>query len=97
MKKCAIVTGGSSGIGKAVAQTLAKQECNVVIGDMNEETGSHVAELMGAYFVKVDLTKAQSCKTLVEEAVKKYNRVDILVNNAGFQHVCPLEDFPEEK
>ncbi|MBZ4644263.1 MAG: 3-hydroxybutyrate dehydrogenase [Deferribacteres bacterium] len=97
MKKVAIVTGGASGIGLSVAKALSKNNYNVVISDINEETGAKVASDLGGFFVKTDLSKANDCKMLIEASVAHYGTVDILVNNAGIQHVCPIADFPEEK
>jgi 3-hydroxybutyrate dehydrogenase len=97
MNKCAIVTGGASGIGRSIAEAFAAEGCRVIVADVNQEQGSSVAEKIGGHFVKVDLTKRDACRHLVDEAIGKYGGVDILVNNAGFQHVSPLEDFPEEK
>ena len=97
MKKCAIVTGGASGIGKSVAESLAQEGHRVVVADMNEEKGLAVAENVLGYFVKVDLAERESCRHLVDATVREYGRIDILVNNAGFQHVSPLDAFPEEK
>ena len=95
--KCAIVTGSASGIGKSVAEALGHEGHKVVIADMNEENGLAVAKKVAGYFVNVDLSKRDSCRHLVDATVREYGRIDILVNNAGFQHVSPLEDFPEEK
>lgn len=97
MKKCAIVTGGASGIGKSIAEALAQQGHSVVVADMNEEMGLSVAKNVAGYFVKVDLAERESCRQLVDAAVGKYGSVDILVNNAGFQHVSPIAAFPEEE
>jgi 3-hydroxybutyrate dehydrogenase len=97
MKKCAIVTGGASGIGKAVAEALSRQNHDVVIADMDEENGRSVAEEVGGCFVRAVLTEEQSCRGVVEAAAAEYGRIDILVNNAGFQHVSPLDEFPEDK
>jgi len=97
MKKCAIVTGAASGIGKAVAEALAREGHDVVVADVNEEQGLAVAEKISGHFVKADLSQRESCRQLVDAAIEEYGRVDILVNNAGFQHVSPIEEFPEEK
>lgn len=96
-KKVAIVTGAASGIGLAVSQSLAAAGCSVVMADLNEKQGSAEAEKIGAFFVKVDLSQELECKQLVDKTVGKYGTVDILVNNAGIQHVCPVDEFPEEK
>ena len=97
MKKCAIITGGASGIGKATAKALAQAGHNLVVADLNQEQGLSVAQQLAGHFVKADLSQPAACRHLIDSAVEKYGGVDILVNNAGFQHVAPLEDFSEEK
>jgi 3-hydroxybutyrate dehydrogenase len=95
MKKVAIVTGGASGIGLACAERLARDGCAVVIADVNQKLGAeHAARLKGR-FVATDLSRREGCKQLVDETLKLHGAVHILVNNAGFQHVAPIEDFPE--
>jgi 3-hydroxybutyrate dehydrogenase len=97
LKRSAIVTGSASGIGKSVAEALAQEGHEVVVADMDEGNGLSVAEKIAGHFVKVDLAERRSCRDLVDATLEKCGRVDILVNNAGFQHVAPLEAFPEEK
>ncbi len=97
MKKCAIITGGASGIGKAIVEALSREGNNVVVADKDEITGAQVASEHNGLFVGVDLAREASCRALVDKAISHYDRVDILINNAGFQHVAPLEDFPEER
>lgn len=97
MKKCAIVTGAASGIGRSVAETLARDGVRVVVADRDEEKGLAVAREISGHFVNVDLSKREACHHLVDAAMREFGRIDILVNNAGFQHVSPLEDFPEDK
>lgn len=96
-KRVALVTGAASGIGLAVAEALANDGYQVVLADVNSEAGKQQAKRIGGHFVQVDLTDAAACKALVDEAVAKFGSVDVLVNNAGIQHVCSIEDFPEEK
>ncbi|MEE9327476.1 MAG: 3-hydroxybutyrate dehydrogenase [Cocleimonas sp.] len=96
MKKCAIVTGGASGIGKACAKALVEKGYQVVIADINEDSGKSLAEQIGATFIQVDLSSRKSCKQLVEKTIDTFGRVDVLVNNGGYQHISPLEDFPED-
>ena len=97
MKRCAVVTGGAGGIGASVAEKFSEDGYNVVIADMNEKQGTPIAENLGAMFFRTDLSDRKSCKNLIEAAVKAFGGIDILVNNAGFQHVSPLEDFPENQ
>lgn len=96
-KKIAIVTGAASGIGLAVAQSLAATGHQVVMADINQETGSREADQIGGLFVRTDLSLRADCKKLVQAALDNFGRVDILVSNAGIQHVSPIEDFPEDK
>jgi len=97
MKKFAIVTGGASGIGKSIAEALSQEGHQVIVADMNEVEGQSTAEMVSGLFIKVDLSKRESCRQLVDTAIRKCGRIDILINNAGFQNVSPLETFPEDK
>ncbi|HEX2198461.1 MAG TPA: 3-hydroxybutyrate dehydrogenase [Burkholderiales bacterium] len=95
--KVAIVTGAASGIGLACAERLARDGCKVVLADLNEQAGrEHAARLKGS-FVGADLAMRQGCRQLVDEALRLHGTVHILVNNAGYQHVAPIEEFPEEQ
>lgn len=95
--KVAVVTGGASGIGLAVAEKLASLGCKVVIADLNPETGSVAAEQIGASFVQADLSDAEQCRSVIAQAAELHGSVDILVNNAGFQHISPIEEFPVDQ
>ena len=97
MKKIALVTGAASGIGLACAERLAHDGCLVVLADVNEAAGREHASRLKGIFIKADLTRRSGCKNLVEEVLGKHGTVHILVNNAGYQHVAPIEDFPEDQ
>ncbi len=93
MKKTAIITGSSRGIGLATAKALASDGCNIVMvatgeREKNEKAVKEV-ESLGAevLYVKADVSLASDRKRIVDEAVKAFGRIDILVNNAG---VAPL-------
>ena len=87
--RTAVVTGGSRGIGRAVCIQLAKQGCNVVVNYCHGEAAAAEtvslcrAEGAQAVAVQADVSTAEGCKKLFEEAVNAFGRVDILVNNAG--------------
>ena len=89
LTRAAVVTGGSRGIGRAVCVALAKQGCNVVVNychgvDAAAETVAQCTTLgVQAVAVQADVSTAEGCKKLFEEAVNAFGRVDILVNNAG--------------
>jgi 3-hydroxybutyrate dehydrogenase len=95
--KVAVVTGGASGIGLAIAERLAAEGASVVISDVRAGAGQAIAGRLNARFVQGDLTERAECQALIEEAVAAFGTVHILVNNAGFQHVDPIETFPEER
>jgi len=87
--KCALITGGDSGIGKAVAILFAKEGADVAIGYLNEhsdaESTQQAVEGFGqkCYLLPGDLGKEANCQKLVLNAVKKLGKIDILVNNAA--------------
>jgi 3-hydroxybutyrate dehydrogenase len=97
MSKVAIVTGAASGIGLACAERLAADGMKVVIADVNEGAGAEPARRLGGTFVAADLAKREGCRALVEAALKAHGTVHVLVNNAGYQHVAPIEEFPEDQ
>lgn len=102
--KKAIVTGSTSGIGLAIAQTLAAKGADVVLnsfGDRDEDRAAaeRIAEAHGvkAVYVKADMSRPDECRDLVAKAGAALGGVDILVNNAGIQHVASIENFPPER
>jgi 3-hydroxybutyrate dehydrogenase len=97
MSRVAIVTGAASGIGLACAERLAADGMQVVLADVNEKAGAEQAKRLGGTFVAGDLTSRSGCRNLADQALKAYGTVHVLVNNAGYQHVSPIEDFPEEQ
>jgi len=97
MTKVAIVTGAASGIGLACAERLAADGMKVVLADVNEKDGAAHAKRIGGTFVAADLTAREGCRKLVDAALEAQGGVHVLVNNAGYQHVSPIEDFPENQ
>jgi 3-hydroxybutyrate dehydrogenase len=95
--RVAIVTGAASGIGLACAERLAADGMKVVLADMNERAGKEHAQRLGGDFVLADLSRRDGCRQLVDAALQKHGSVHVLVNNAGYQHVSPIEDFPEDQ
>lgn len=81
--KTAIVTGGASGIGKAIVQEYLENGVNVVVCDMNPNTPEY-DEAPGKFiYVKTDVTKKDEVEAMVQKAKEAFGRIDILVNNAG--------------
>ncbi|MAM59208.1 MAG: D-beta-hydroxybutyrate dehydrogenase [Salinicola sp.] len=94
--RVAVVTGTTSGIGRAVVENLAGQGIRVMAVDANP-AGEAVAEAVGATFLEADLTDGEQCARVIGAAVERLGSVDILVNNAGIQHVADIEQFPPDK
>jgi 3-oxoacyl-[acyl-carrier protein] reductase len=100
--KAVIVTGGSTGVGKAIAQELALNGARVLITARNkdrlEETANFIREHTGADIVAVpsDVSKPETPARLVKEALTQVGGVDILVNNAGRAHPGGLMDTTDE-
>jgi 3-hydroxybutyrate dehydrogenase len=96
-RKVALVTGGASGIGLACAERLAADGMKVVIADLNEKAGAEHAQRLAGEFIASDLSQRKGCKHLVDETLRKHGTLHVLVNNAGYQHVSPIEEFPEDQ
>lgn len=100
--KTALVTGGASGIGRAIALLYAREGAKVLVSDLDaqggEETVRQVRAAGGeAFFVKADVSRAEDGRMLVERAVQAYGRLDIACNNAGIGGpLSPTADYPEE-
>ncbi|MBI2269745.1 MAG: SDR family oxidoreductase [Bacteroidetes bacterium] len=90
--KCALITGGDSGIGRAVAVLFAKEGADVVIAYYNEhmdaeETKKTIEEYgQKCLLISGDLKKEQFCKSVVSKTIKNLGQLDILVNNASVQY-----------
>ena len=94
--KTAIVTGGGSGIGKAISKTFAKQGAHICILDFSEENGNTtVSEIKkengAASFYQCDVANQNQIEEIFN-AISKNNSIDILINNAGIAHVGNIEN-----
>ena len=100
-EKVAIVTGGNTGIGKAIVLSLAEEGANIVIDyvaqpEATEELEKKVAGLGDqAIGVQADVSKVSDLKKLVESAVGTFGRVDVMVNNAGVETRTSVLDTTE--
>jgi 3-hydroxybutyrate dehydrogenase len=100
--RTAVVTGGASGIGLAIAQRLAASGADVILADVDTEGGRRAAEAIAeqggsAHFQRTDVQQVEDVRRLMDVAVERCGSLDILVNNAGLQHVAPIVEFPEER
>ncbi|GAA0422981.1 glucose 1-dehydrogenase [Massilia aurea] len=102
--KATVITGGDSGIGRAVALAYAREGADVLISYLNEhddakETARLVEEAgRRAILVPGDLADPAHCRAVIERAVNEFGRIDVLVNNAAFQmsHES-IEDIPDDE
>src|SRR5438552_16614953 len=100
--KVALVTGGTTGIGRDTAVLFAKAGVKVVVSGRRETEGEETSNLIRAaggdgLFVKSDVSKSSDVQSLVQKTVEKFGRLDIAFNNAGVEGVwVPLVDQTEE-
>jgi NAD(P)-dependent dehydrogenase (short-subunit alcohol dehydrogenase family) len=97
--KVALITGGDSGIGKAVAILFAKEGADVAISYLNEQYDAKNTKRMvegygqNCFLIAGDISKETNCAALVRKTIKQFGRIDILVNNAAMQiEAKKLED-----
>ena len=102
--KATIITGGDSGIGRAVALAFAREGADVLIAYLNEhEDAKETARLVEeagrkAVLVAGDIAEPAHCRAIVDKAVQEFGRIDVLVNNAAFQMTREsLEEIPDEE
>ena len=93
----ALVTGGSEGIGRAIAEALAGQGCEVTITGRREETVRNTAEQFGLDWIVGDVGNEDDAARTVGSVIAKHGRLDILVNNAGYGLFKPLVDTTFEE
>ncbi|EMN5863537.1 SDR family oxidoreductase [Pluralibacter gergoviae] len=95
--KVVLITGASSGIGRATAMAFSSQGARIVIGDIGEgakETVELIRAKDGeAHFVHADVSESESVQALVTQAVKRYGHIDVAFNNAGI--LPPTADFAD--
>ena len=99
--KTAVVTGAATGIGKAVSLAFAEAGANVVVADINEETGAATVEEIrkkgvDALFCKLDVRSHEMIASAIEKTLGKFGRIDILMNNAGIGRPRPTVEMSKE-
>jgi len=102
--KTALVTGSTSGIGLAIAQTLAKEGANIMLNGFGDKAaiekiraGVEKDFSVRARYSPADMTKPAEIAEMIRITEKEFGALDVLVNNAGIQYVANIEDFPIEK
>jgi 3-oxoacyl-[acyl-carrier protein] reductase len=100
--KIALITGSSSGIGKAVALAFAREGAHLALNYPDDSQAQNAAEVQNAIStlsrqsiaVQADVSKEDQARALVEETMRVYGRIDILVNNAGIATVSTVDKMP---
>jgi 3-hydroxybutyrate dehydrogenase len=102
--KTALVTGSTSGIGLAIAHSLAREGANITLNGFGDKVeiekirlGVENAFGVKARYSPADMTKPAEIADMIRTAEKEFGALDVLVNNAGIQYVANVEDFPVEK
>lgn len=90
--KIVIITGASSGLGRATAELMTVEGARVVMADISQEAGEAVAQEIGADFVRTDVGNPAEVDALVSGTVARYGRLDVMCNNAGVHAAGPLLD-----
>jgi meso-butanediol dehydrogenase/(S,S)-butanediol dehydrogenase/diacetyl reductase len=91
--KVAIVTGGATGIGRAIAAEYVEQGATVVICGRTESTGNETAADIGCEFRQCDVREFEQVEALVENVVDEYGQLDVMVNNAGVGSETSLDEM----
>ncbi|MDJ0349611.1 SDR family oxidoreductase [Cryobacterium sp. PH29-G1] len=91
----AIVTGSSSGIGKAIATRLSREGWRVVLNGYHSQTEGQLlsAELSGSVYIDADVSTADGANSLVSKTIDEFGRLDVLINNAGIARQIPHSDL----
>jgi NAD(P)-dependent dehydrogenase (short-subunit alcohol dehydrogenase family) len=100
--RVAVITGGGSGLGRAIAIGYAQAGVHVVAADVNDEGTAETVRLItdqghAVEAAHLDVTQRVEIEALADAVVDRHGRVDILVNSAGSAFRSPVEDFPEDK
>jgi len=100
--KNVLVTGGSRGIGKCIAENLAKEGYNVVLNyNKSEKQAKEIQKKLkedgiNIEIFKADVAKRKEVKALIEFTLKKYDNIDVLINNAGIAKIQMFNDIKDE-
>ena len=96
--KVALVTGSTSGIGLAIAKSLAAEGAKLMINGFGDAAEiERECDELGAVHDGADMSKPAEIERMMKRCADELGTVDVLVNNAGIQHVSPVEEFPPEK
>ena len=95
-----IVTGGGQGLGKVFCHAFAEAGADVVVSEINPDTGPETVEEVRAkgreaLFIQTDVRERESVQAMVDQTLARFGKVDFLMNNAGITHWCEAEKVTE--
>ena len=93
--KVVLVTGAGSGIGRGIADVLAREGAELVLTDVDLASAKRVAAELGATAFEQDVTSWDSCHRVVSQVLEEKGRIDVLVNNAGVSKSVPFHELDE--
>lgn len=94
--KIAIITGGASGMGAAMAKLFTENGATVIAADINEDNLKKIGELENVHPMKLDVSSDENWAQLVKDVKEKFGRIDILINNAGISSEKPAHLVTEQ-
>ena len=102
MKRTVLITGATSGIGKAIAEKFAREGFQIVFNSIDEDGEEIARQIASRYqinhlYVHADVTDKGAMVEMITEASAQFGSIDILINNAGIQFVSAIDEFPDEK
>jgi NADP-dependent 3-hydroxy acid dehydrogenase YdfG len=96
MKNTILITGASSGIGKATAKLFQDKGWNVIATMRNPESETELKDLENVQLIKLDVLDLDSIEKAIADGIQKFGKIDVVVNNAGYGAFGPLEAFSRE-
>lgn len=102
-EKVAVISGGNSGIGRAISLTFAREGATVVMLARNEDTAGETLSMIEsaggkAIFLPCDVTQVEQCENAIQQTIAQFGKIDVLVNNAGiiYRYKNVIESSVEE-
>jgi len=90
-----VVTGGASGLGRALVDVLAETGARLIVVDVQQDAAEAAATAVGGHAVTVDLSDAAACAQCIEQITADHGRIDVLINNAGTDKTLAIDELDQ--